>query len=203
MLRCAVALLIGITWARVSPAQIYEWRDSDGSRHFTTDVEDLPLDQRQNPQVVVRQSAWGADTAPVAADPAESRRRSEAQVVYDPSYRPRRRVASAPVAANGGVYIDGPLAVASVELAQLGADGAYPAPVAVVPIAALPLVTTSFDRGRSRHQTLRMLLQDQFQVDRDGPFLYERLGGVAPRFRSFLPRGLPCDGSRRGRVVSR
>jgi hypothetical protein len=202
MLRCAVALLIGLTWARVSSAQIYEWRDSDGSRHFTTDVEDLPLDQRQNPQVVVRQSAWGTDTAPVAADPAESRRRSEAQVVYDPSYRARRG-ASAPVAANEGVYIQGPLAVASVELAQLGADGAYPVPVAVVPVAALPLVTTSFDRGRSRHQTLRMLLQDQFQVDRDGPFLYERLGGATPRFRSFLPRGLPHDGSRWGRVVSR
>jgi hypothetical protein len=60
------------------------------------------------------------------------------------------------------------------------------------PYAEYPLVTTSFDRGRSRHLTLRMLLQDQFQLDRDGPFFHERMPiGVGPGLNPFLPRGLP------------
>jgi hypothetical protein len=62
-----------------------------------------------------------------------------------------------------------------------------------------PLVTTSFDRGRSRHLTLRMLLQDQFQLDRDGPYVYQRSlpPPRGPNLRVVLPRGLPHDRARK------
>ena len=68
-----------------------------------------------------------------------------------------------------------------------------------------PFVTTSFDRGRSRHQTLRMLLQDQFQLDRDGPYAYERWNqpGLGPALAPFLNRGLPFPVQQYGRVIYR
>jgi hypothetical protein len=93
------------------------------------------------------------------------------------------------------VNIHGPLAVASANV-----DAGYPD---FVPY--YPLVTTSFDRGRSRHLTLRMLLQDQFQLDRDGPFFYERLNpvGLGPGLHPFLPRGLPNRVPRGARVLFR
>jgi len=197
MLRCTVAMLAVLAWAAVAAAQIYEWRDADGARHFTTDVEDLPAEQRQNPRVVVRQSAWGNGEA---AAPLAVEARREAQVVYD---RPRRRrgVPAAPGVAPG-VVINGPLAVATVDVQQTAPSLSYSSPLIAVPFDA-PLVTTSFDRGRSRHQTLRMLLQDQFQADRDGPFVYDRLAAPGPRFRSLLPRGLPRRGARAGCVATR
>ena len=68
-----------------------------------------------------------------------------------------------------------------------------------------PFVTTSFDRGRSRHQTLRMLLQDQFQLDRDGPYAYDRWDepGLGPALAPFLNRGLPFPIQQYGRVIYR
>jgi hypothetical protein len=195
MVRCAVALLALLGWAMAAAAQIYEWRDADGARHFTTDVEDLPPGQRENPRVVVRQSAWGSGEAP----PATTEPRRQAQVVYD--RRRFRRVEERPAGNAGGVSIHGPLAVAAVEVAQPSVT--YQSPLVAVPLYDGPLVTTSFDRGRSRHQTLRMLLQDQFQVDRDGPFVYDRLAASGPRFRSVLRRGLPRRGVQAGCVVSR
>jgi hypothetical protein len=116
----------------------------------------------------------------------------EAQVVYDEQavrrayeaglrdgldYSSRGGPASYP-----SVQINGPLAVADAHAVDAGGYG-YP--------YYEPFITSSFDRGRSRHLTLRMLLQDQFQLDRDGPFLHERLPtGTGPSFRVFLPRGL-------------
>ena len=70
-----------------------------------------------------------------------------------------------------------------------------PAPVTYDPYWAYgqPLVTTGFDRGRSRHLTLRLLLQDQFAIDREGPYGYvERFPPpLGPRLAPFMRRGLP------------
>jgi len=59
--------------------------------------------------------------------------------------------------------------------------------------------------GRSRHQTLRMLLQDQFAIDRAGPYAYNRWDrpGVGPALAPFLPRGLPLPVQQYGRVLYR
>jgi hypothetical protein len=83
------------------------------------------------------------------------------------------------------VTFNGPLAVANSE--SHSNDATYPLD------DYYPFVTTSFDRGRSRHRTLRMLLQDQFQLDRDGPYVYERINpiGLGPRLQPLLARGLP------------
>ena len=87
-----------------------------------------------------------------------------------------------------GVSITGPLAVAN----------AYaPAPVDVFR-PEYPLMTTSFDRGRSRHLTLRLLLQDEFAVDREGPFIYPQRAFLRRlALNPFLPRGLSGQGCSR------
>ena len=105
-------------------------------------------------------------------------------------------------AASGGtVEINGPLAVANARSTDegfgfnpyVGWGGYY------------PFVTTGFDGGRSRHQTLRMLLQDQFAIDRAGPYAYNRWDrpGVGPALAPFLPRGLPLPVQQYGRVLYR
>ena len=216
-------------------AQIYEWRDEGGARHFTNDIEDVPEALREDTRVVVRaprrvapiESDTGERVGGKAvAEPAEvadlageervatadrdSRRdstsfRSEprmAQVVYDRSYQWSRsgsRSAQAavqpqPVVQDVHVSISGPLSVSEVVVAP-----EFTAPFGPVyqpygynyyPYDG-PRVATSFDRGRSRHRTVRMRLQEQFHYDRNGPSLYVR-GPVprGPRFSARLPRGL-------------
>lgn len=193
MFCCGAVLLLAVLSAQIATAQIYEWRDAAGSRHFTTDLEDLPADQRLPPRIFVRESAW---RSAAATEAVRQDRRREAQVVYDHS---RRRRAFEPEAAQGGErQIDGPLAIVRVEVPQVPAFGCSP------PFGFSPLVTTSFDGGRSRHQTLRMLLQDRFQLDRDGSFpdYVGRVGSVS-RPRLLPPHGLVYGSWRGGRVVHR
>lgn len=89
----------------------------------------------------------------------------------------------------GTVQINGPLAINNSSAPGIGYGyggfGAFP--------WYYPFVTTGFDRGRSRFLTMRLLLQDQFQLDRDGPFAFERFPqiGIGPGLDPFLPRGLP------------
>lgn len=187
-------------------AEIYEWRDAAGDRHFTNSKESVPADRQSTARVLVVERAAAAAAEPSAeaakTQPVEERR---AQVVYDradvedayaagmhDALARGERVASPP---SPGVQIYGPLAVANANV-----DAGYPD---FPPY--YPLVTTSFDRGRSRHRTLRMLLQDQFQLDRDGPFFYERLNpvGLGPGLHPFLPRGLSNRVPRGPRVLFR
>ena len=97
--------------------------------------------------------------------------------------------------AGGAVQINGPLAVATSRVAESSRRATAwsypPAPW------YYPFVTTSFDRGRSRHQTLRMLLQDQFQIDRDGPYAYDRWDepGLGPALAPVPHRGLAVSAS--------
>jgi hypothetical protein len=104
----------------------------------------------------------------------------------------------------GGVQINGPLAVASNRASE-GSGVGYPYGFYPPWPWYYPFVTTGFDGGRSRHQTLRMLLQDQFAIDRDGPFAYQRWDqpGIGPALAPFLPRGLPFPVDQYGRVIYR
>jgi hypothetical protein len=177
-------------------AEIYEWRDGAGSRHFTNTIDQVPAEQRNNLKVIVREltrsEAKEAPLAAAAPEPEVEHPR-EALLIYDRAgmasdYSAGLRDGLA-LAGDGGqpvsLTINGPLAIANSE--ALATEATYPLDW------YYPFVTTSFDRGRSRHRTLRMLLQDQFQLDRDGPYLYERLNpiGLGPRLQPFLARGLP------------
>lgn len=221
-----VAFAAGVFAVSPCAAQIYEWRDASGSRHYTNDPEDIPEDVRNAARIVVRSEPASERVAAAAADefaeesPRERRRRERqerierraarprsAQVVYDNSFRFQRRAPAEPMAPVSPmvqevhVNIAGPLAVSEVVV---------PAPQVVIAgdpyfgFLYQPAVTTSFDRGRSRHRTLRMLLQEQFQFDRDGPFVYDA-GPVplGPRFRTPLTRGVRSCSSAPRPVVRR
>ena len=211
-----VLVAILLSWSGAAAADIIEWQDADGVRHYTNLKGEVPKEQEATTRVVVdelvRQSATGAAPAavnPPAPDTAEPRR--EAAVVYDRSQLSeaylrglQRGLETAGVVtggAGGGVQINGPLAIAKATGPEPYYNSYYP--------GYYPFVTTSFDRGRSRHLTLRMLLQDQFAVDRDAPFVFE--DRFTPPFghpplsvdlNPFLPRGLPHGFPRDTRVVT-
>lgn len=210
-------------------AQIYEWRDEGGSRHFTNDMEDIPETQRDGARVVVRAAPIreadlaadsGGDAEEDEESPRERRRRlrreryerepvRSAQVVYDNSFRfARPEPPVVPDVPDVYVNINGPLSVSNVVVPQ-----APPVPIIYERPRYDPLydyyygpqVSTAFDRGRSRHRTVRMRLQDQFQYDRNGPTTY--LAGPipqGPRFQAKLPRGVrSCAVSQRRSVLRR
>lgn len=205
-MRHAVIITTLLWWvAATAHADIYEWRDANGNRHFTNSLVNVPAAQQPDARVVVTASVQNESSSAPAGPPAEASRaeapvaRTEAQVVYDYSQQrdPYTQgledglalARSASPSNDGDVYINGPLAVANAD-PYVAVTSPYP-----YYYPQYPLVTTSFDRGRSRHQTLRMLLQDQFQLDRDGPYVYQRAlpPPAGPSFRVVLPRGLPHD----------
>ncbi|MBI4516508.1 MAG: DUF4124 domain-containing protein [Deltaproteobacteria bacterium] len=160
-MKCGViAVLSVLLLADAGRADIIEWQDAHGVRHFTNRKAEMPA---ATVRVVVSESAPSPSApcsqAPAAA-PEEPR---QAQVVYDYSaaadayVEGLERGLALGAGAGGAVQINGPLAIAN----------AYRAPLRPAPVYS-PWITTSFDRGRSRHRTLRMRLQDQFQQDRDG-----------------------------------
>jgi hypothetical protein len=203
--------------AGTAQAEILVWRDADGVRHFTNRADTVPSDV--TPEVLIRDAALPAPRPDAGVSPAAQQPPPSGPVVasdaaeVDDAYRAGLaaglRLAAAESAPPGGgagggaatggtVQIVGPLAVADVHAASggWGPDG-WP--------GYFPFVTTGFDRGRSRHQTLRMLLQDQFQIDRDGPYAYDRWNqpGVGPALAPFLPRGLPLPVRQFGVVLYR
>jgi hypothetical protein len=212
-----VVVAMVLSWSGMAAADIIEWQDADGVRHYTNLKGEVPKEQANSTRVVVdelaRRSTPEAAAPEPAAPPPEPRR--EAEVVYDRSQMSQaylrglqRGLATADVIAGGGggggVQINGPLAIAK---------GGSPAPYYnyLYPGYAgyLPFVTTSFDRGRSRHLTLRLLLQDQFAIDRAAPFVFEER--LVPPFGApplsvdlnpFLPRGLPHGFPRDTRVIT-
>lgn len=201
-------------------ADILVWRDADGVRHFTNRADAVPRDL--TPEVLVRGSGEVAAAAPAsdgghAAPPAAAVASDIARL--DEAYRAGLSAGldllAATAAANGGsggggggaasggaVEIIGPLAVANAHATE---DGSAWGPYGGWPLGYYPFVTTGFDGGRSRHQTLRMLLQDQFAIDRGGPYAYARWDqpGVGPALAPFLPRGLPLPVRQYGRVLYR
>lgn len=202
----AVALVAG-----VARADVYEWREADGTRHFTNSLQGVPTAYQSTAIVIVADWAHpaapdSASAAPAAPAPPASAP-AQAQVVTDDTAWNEAYVAGMRAAmglggggAGGSVQINGPLAVASTRQSDAASPGFYP------PWPwYYPLVTTGFDRGRSRHMTLRMLLQDQFALDREGPYAYERWDqpGLGPALAPFLSRGLPYGVSQYGRVIYR
>jgi len=204
----AVALLAG-----AARADIYEWRDASGARHFTNDKQGVPAEYQTSARTLVAEwqrtvTAEPAVAAPIAppsaqpAPPAASVVTSDA-VPWGEAYSAGMRAAlelGGGGGGGGGVQINGPRAGASARERD-DYPGAFSPPWPWY----YPFVTTSFDRGRSRHQTLRMLLQDQFQIDRDGPYAYQRWDqpGLGPALAPFLPRGLPYGVGQYGRVIYR
>jgi len=177
----------------MAQADIIEWHDASGVRHFTNLIEEVPKENRDAMQVVVDEAVRRppAEAPAAVSPPASVEPRREAEVIYDRSraaaYMDGWRAglaASMPTESGGSsVQINGPLVTNAIA----------PAPyVPYLPPYYSPLVTTSFDRGRSRHLTLRMLLQDQFALDREGPFGFvERWPPASVALAPFLPRGLP------------
>jgi hypothetical protein len=208
-----LALIVLVTLgAGSASADILEWRDASGVTHYTNLKEDVPAEQRDSVHVVVNELVHHPSVAATAsAAAAKAEPPHQAQVIYDRSSLLSEayvdglvrglQAARATGAAGGSVQINGPLAVAS---APAAAGGAYWPPYSP------PLLTTSFDRGRSRHLTLRLLLQDQFAIDREGPYVYaERLGppfGHVPLsvdLNPLLANGLPHGFPRLIRVITR
>jgi hypothetical protein len=200
-MRWPLVMAIGLALTTgVARAEIYEWTDAVGARHFTNVKEALPPDQRSTARVLISEPEMPVAPSAPAAAAAPAAAPSEAEVVYDRAgwrqayasgIRDGLALAQGSTGlAGGSVNISGPLAVANARSETLRPSDYY-YPYYYYPY--YPFVTTSFDRGRSRHLTLRMLLQDQFQLDRDGPFLYERVPpvGLGPNLQAFLPRGLP------------
>jgi len=204
----ALSLLVALVLP--ASAEIYEWRDDAGDRHFTNSMNDVPADEQAAVRVIVTEAPAQGDKdakgdageLPCATQSAEASTPAPrlAQVVYgnpesSPAYAEGVRDALMALAGDrsaegrGSVQINGPLAVNNSNAGGLaygyGGFGAFP--------WYYPFVTTGFDRGRSRFLTLRLLLQDQFQLDRDGPFAFERFPqiGIGPGLDPFLPRGLP------------
>jgi hypothetical protein len=206
-----VALLLMFVPA-LGSADILEWRSADGVRHFTNLKSEVPTDQRDATQIVVDEQARhpdGANAPATTAPPpavAEREQAREAEVVYDRSPASTAYVEGLVrglelahgAAAGGGVQFNAPLVA--------GGGSTVVARREYVPDYYYPFVTTSFDRGRSRHLTLRMLLEDQFAIDRDGPFVFEDPFGhtpLGPALTPFLPRGLPHGFRREARVITR
>lgn len=211
-----VIVAVLFCWSGVAAADIIEWQDADGVRHYTNLKGEIPKEEAGSAHVVVdelvRQPAGAADPPAAVSAPQAPEPRREAEVIYDRSQDmseayvrglQRGLEAAGIVAGGGGVQINGPLAIAKATSAAPYDNGFY------YP-GYYPFVTTSFDRGRSRHMTLRMLLQDQFALDRAGPFVFdERLFppfGHPPLgvdLNPFLPRGLPHAFPRETRVILR
>jgi hypothetical protein len=208
---CCAVIAAAALLASAARAEVYEWRDASGARHFTNNKQGVPVEYQTAARVIV--ADWDrplaaapavAPTAPAAARPAQ------AQLVSDPpdwdeAYAAGMRAAMQ-LGGGGGagvsVQINGPLAVATTRTSETAGS-----PYASYPSWPwyYPLVTTGFDRGRSRHQTIRMLLQDQFAIDRDGPYAYQRWDqpGLGPALAPFLSRGLPYGVRQHGRVIYR
>ncbi len=146
-------------------ADIFEWRDAQGVRHFTNIAEDIPAEFRSDTKIVARErgevvaaSAPRQGHADGATSPPQ-----QAQVVYD-----QRRLASvyqagvdrglreaqrASARAAKPVQVVAPLAIASVP--------ARPAYFPYLPPPCeRPFLANGFDQGRLRYQTWRLHLDD-------------------------------------------
>ena len=207
---CVLSLLLSLTPSLVA-AEIVSWTDDDGVRHYTNVPEEIPVLYRDTVETVVKDMPRTADASD--SEPSEESSRPErerprmAQVVYEkpPVSEEYVRgflegVAYGRGGADGGeVNIEGPLAVADARVVS-------PPPTYPYYVDPYPLVTSAFDRGRSRHLTLRMLLQDQFQLDRGSPYIYQ--GRFLPPhlgvdLNPHHPRGLPRRFPRQTRVILR
>src|SRR5215467_11617067 len=85
-----IAIAFCVLLARdVSRADIYEWRDADGNRHFTNNMVNVPDAQQSAAKVIVTgiQSPPAQEIGPTseAAPPQTTEPRHEPVIVYDNS----------------------------------------------------------------------------------------------------------------------
>jgi hypothetical protein len=216
-------LLVGfvVALAGAAHADIYEWTDAGGARHFTNHRESVPADLRDSARVLIADlprpvvepvAANAAAPQPVPVDPAPALERASIEAAYRAGLAAGQQLEAGGgggggggAASGGSIEIYGPLAVATAESRDSQPFFAPGFDWYGGGLDYYPFITTGFDRGRSRHQTLRMLLQDQFAIDRAGPFAYDRWNqpGLGPALAPFLPRGLPLPVQQYGRVIYR
>lgn len=218
-------LLVGFAVALASSARadIYEWTDAGGARHFTNHRDSVPAAERDAARVLIADLPRPAEPAPAApvpaaqveavaaADAAVALERASLEAAYRAGVAAGQQIQAGGGGGGGGaasggtVEIYGPLAVATSEARDSQPSFAPGYGWYGGALDYYPFITTGFDRGRSRHQTLRMLLQDQFAIDRAGPFAYDRWNqpGLGPALAPFLPRGLPLPVQQYGRVIYR
>ena len=208
-LACGAALASVALIAVDARADIYEWRDPSGARHFTNNKQAVPEEYQASVRTLV--AGWDRPAAvePAVAPAAAPEPVAKPEVVSDAwaeayveGMRAAMELSGGGGGGGGGVQINGPLAIA---VSRASEDNDYPGGFYPPWPWYYPFVTSSFDRGRSRHLTLRMLLQDQFQLDRDGPYAYDRWNepGLGPALAPFLNRGLPFPIQQYGRVIYR
>ncbi len=208
--RYSAALLVIAILCGSARAEVYEWRDGDGSRHFTNSLQGVPTQYQNDATVFVADWSHASTAAtapePVPPPPPPAAAASDA-AAWTEAYAVGLRDGAALGGGGGGVQINGPLSVATTRDSQQAYPAAAYPPYGFYPPWPwyFPLVTTGFDRGRSRGLTVRMLLEDQFQIDRDGPYAYQNLAqpGLGPALAPFLPRGLPYGVNQFGRVIYR
>ena len=81
---CIPALFLLL--AGTAQAEIYEWRDAVGSRHFTNSVDEVPAEQRNTMRVIVREPIRTEVNVPVpapATTASEEEPPRQAMLVYD------------------------------------------------------------------------------------------------------------------------
>jgi hypothetical protein len=204
---CLLSFLLALM-PSVLAAEIVSWTDDDGVRHYTNVPEEIPALYRDTVETVVKDIPRAAESAPEPGHEERPRERPRmAQVVYQ---RPpvsedyvRGFLEGVSYGRGGGdggdVDIEGPLAIADAQVVS-------PPPAYPYYVDPYPLVTSAFDRGRSRHLTLRMLLQDQFQLDRGSPYFYPQRffpPHLGVDLNPHHPRGLPRRFPRQTRVILR
>lgn len=193
-----VVIAILLSWMGTAGADIIEWQDTDGVRHYTNLKAEVPKEQEGSTRVVVdelaRQSA-GASSSPVVAEPAAEpvTPRHDSEVVDDPSQMIDAYVrglqqgldVAGLIAAGdrgGGVQINGPLAVTQVTNPAPYAspapyyDGFYPGyyPFGYYPFGYYGVVGTPFHRGHARHRGLPRQRQFQSITEREAVFLFHQ-----------------------------
>ncbi len=205
LLAAGVLVLI----AGVARADIFEWRDGDGTRHFTNKKSEIPV--ADGIQVVVTDpevSAEPATTAPVVSEPE-----GEALVVYDDSAERDAYVEGLQqglaLAAGAGntLQINAPLAVVAASGGWMPAPppiGYYPydpyyyPPYDSYPLYHYPLLATTFRHGRSGHRLHRRRFGAKFQHHHQpGVFARDRFTAFGPSLSPLSSRGFH-HGLRRG-----
>lgn len=167
----ALALVAFLTSA--AGAQIYEWVDESGVRHFTNSVTSVPDTARTQPRIVVEASPTSnADDAsgesrvqPKAGQGAGEARQRPATVAFEAGWSRGFAAARAgdapPSLVQPPVVIAGSPQPVVVEIPRYDPSGLfYRSPYTGA-------MTVPFDRGRSRGLTHRQQVEQLLQAQRD------------------------------------
>ncbi len=179
-------------------ADILEWRDGSGVRHYTNLRAEIPLPYRDQAQKVIDetvrhpavadetlQAAVQEETTPPRVTPAGVATLADAYVAGlerglrlrdDREYTGR---AAEPVLVNVPVSVPAAPTVTYVLPPYYGQR-------------YIPWVTSSFDHGRSRHRTLRMVMENERLPDRD--LVWEPWQGGWPMVPVHSLPTRPCRG---------